>query len=297
METPSQHDRVRNIYQMLFEMATGNFEFRIRKSGHDDELGELAETLNAIAGAMRRVVNDSGYVIPHYTYQSLVQTTFVLDNNFIIKGLSANVAAMLRYRPEMLFNVNFSDLLSIQCIEYWEIIREEATTDNFYHNTIQLKFLTANRQIVPAFCTVSRLLYSETILVSSVTTILQDAFSDQIKMNNENEPLSDSALIQKVYDYIKDHLEEPLPTLKELSKLFSTNEFKIKDGFRHFFNTSVYQFYNDERLKKAHLLIQLSNESLKTIAFSCGYNDYTNFYKSFKKKFGYSPSDLARKQS
>lgn len=103
-----------------------------------------------------------------------------------------------------------------------------------------------------------------------------------------------SAIIQKVQDYILNHLEEPLPSTNELSKMFGTNEFTLKESFRNILKTSIYQFYNDERLKKADFLIQQTNISLKEIAFLCGFNEYTNFYKAFKKKYKLSPSDLTR---
>ena len=101
-------------------------------------------------------------------------------------------------------------------------------------------------------------------------------------------------LIQKVLDYIQNHLEEPLPSTKELSAMFGTNEFTLKDSFRKVLKTSIYQFYNDERLKKAHLLIQQTGIPLKEIALMSGFNDYTNFYKAFKKRFDYPPSELKR---
>lgn len=102
-------------------------------------------------------------------------------------------------------------------------------------------------------------------------------------------------MIQKVQDYILNHIEEPLPPARELSKMFGTNEFTLKENFRNILKTSIYQFYNDERLKKAHFLIQQTNIPLKEIAFMCGFNDYTNFFKAFKKKYHYTPSDLNRK--
>lgn len=99
-------------------------------------------------------------------------------------------------------------------------------------------------------------------------------------------------LIQKVQDYILNHLEAPLPSTKELSEMFETNEFALKEGFRNLLKTSVYQFYNDERLKKAQILIQQTQLPLKQISFLCGFNNYTNFFKAFKKKFGFSPSEV-----
>ncbi|MGC4041880.1 MAG: AraC family transcriptional regulator [Flavobacterium sp.] len=103
-----------------------------------------------------------------------------------------------------------------------------------------------------------------------------------------------SSIIQKVQDYILNHLEEPLPSAKELSKIFGTNEFTLKEGFRNIAKTSIYQFYNDERLKKSHFLIESTLIPLKEVAYICGFNEYTNFYKAFKKKYNYSPSEINR---
>jgi transcriptional regulator GlxA family with amidase domain len=105
---------------------------------------------------------------------------------------------------------------------------------------------------------------------------------------------STTSIIQRVQDYILNHLEEPLPSTKQLSVMFGTNEFTLKENFRNILKTSVYQFYNDERLKKALFLIEHSTIPLKEISFLCGFNDYTNFYRAFRKKFKYSPSDIIR---
>lgn len=102
-------------------------------------------------------------------------------------------------------------------------------------------------------------------------------------------------IIQKVQEYILSHLEEALPSSKELAIMFGTNEFTLKDNFRKQLHTSIYQFYNDERLKKAHFLIQKTLIPLKEIAFLCGFNDYTNFFKAFRKKYKCNPSELSRK--
>ena len=106
-----------------------------------------------------------------------------------------------------------------------------------------------------------------------------------------------TAMIQKVQEYILNHLEEALPATKELSKMLGTNEFTLKYNFRTIAKTSIYQFYNDERLKKAHFLIQQTSIPLKEISFLCGFNDYTNFFKAFKKKYQYAPSELNRNSS
>jgi AraC-like DNA-binding protein len=113
------------------------------------------------------------------------------------------------------------------------------------------------------------------------------------KIDSSNKEASE--LIFKVLEYIKNNLEEPLPTTKQLSKMFGTNEFTLKDNFRNIVKTSIYQYYTNQRLQKAHFLIINSTITLKEIALLCGFNDYPNFYKAFKKCFKYSPRELERK--
>ena len=295
MENQKIQQRIKAIYQMLFEMATGNLAFRIIKTDQDDEVGKMSEMLNKLAGEMHDILLQSGYVNPHYSYQNLVQTTFILDDNFLISNYNAHALQALYYESEELFQVDFGKFIAPQSFSIWNQKKKEASLDDNYHSTVQLIFVTGNNKLLPAFCTISRLRYSDKIIVNSITTILQELLSDPkyvIKINPERQ--SEAIVMQNLYDYILNHLEEPLPTLKELAVLFDCNEYKLKLGFREFFKTSIYNFYHDERLKRAHLMIQQTKIPLKEIAIMNGFNTYLNFYKAFKKKFKYAPSEVDR---
>lgn len=295
MENQKTQQRIKAIYQMLFEMATGNLAFRIIKTDQDDEVGKIAEMLNKLAGEMHDMLVRSGYVNPHYSYQNLVQTTFILDDKFLISNFNAHVLQALYYESEELFQVDFGKFIAPQSFSIWNQKKKEASLDDNYHSTVQLIFVTGNNKLIPTFCTISRLRYSDKIIVNSITTILQELLSDPryvIKINPERQ--SETVVMQNLYDYILNHLEEPLPTLKELAVLFDCNEYKLKLGFREFFKTSIYNFYHEERLKRAHLMIQQTKIPLKEIAIMNGFNTYLNFYKAFKKRFKYTPSEVDR---
>ena len=295
MENQKIQQRIKAIYQMLFEMATGNLAFRIIKTDQDDEVGKMSEMLNNLAGEMHDILLQSGYVNPHYSYQNLVQTTFILDDNFLISNYNAHALQALYYESEELFQVDFGKFIAPQSSSIWNQKKIEASLDDNYHSTVQLIFVTGNNKLLPAFCTISRLRYSDKIIVNSITTILQELLSDPkyvIKINPERQ--SEAIVMQNLYDYILNHLEEPLPTLKELAVLFDCNEYKLKLGFREFFKTSIYNFYHDERLKRAHLMILQTKIPLKEIAIMNGFNTYLNFYKAFKKRFKYAPSEVDR---
>lgn len=279
---------------MLFKMATGNLYFRITEKDRDDEISQLAEMLNSLASEMQETIAGLGYITPLYTYQNVIQFSIVLDMDGRIKNFSESVPKMLGYKPEELITMYFPQLLVPDSAAMAEYIKKQVNIDQDYNNTIQLLLLTKKQQIIPAFFTISRHLYSDTILVSYITTILEELLNDIAPVKPLSSKKSESAIIQEVYDYIRQHLDDPLPSAKYLANLYGTNEHTLKISFRSFFKTTIYQFYNDERLKKAHYLVQQSNLPLKEIPFICGFNDYHNFLKAFKKRYNYTPRDLKR---
>lgn len=299
MEQENNRKRIESIYQMLFEMAAGNFNFRIEKTGADDELEGLIVLVNMVAEELRANVFHNGYINSHFTFQYLIQNTFILNQQFIIKSYNPDLANSFGFAADELFDASFASFLSEESLYVWNLIRGPIIWDVHYHKTFQLTFKSKVGLLIPAFCTITRLLHSSKILISSVTIVIQDSLAANPVLLNANNTIQspksyDAKLIQQLYDYILENLDSPLPSVKELSTKFATNEHKLKDGFRHFFKTSIYQFYNDERLKRAHLLIQQSNIPLKTIAYMTGFNIYTNFSKAFKKRFSYAPNMLQR---
>jgi AraC-like DNA-binding protein len=295
MENQRTQQHIKMIYQMLFEMATGNLSFRIITTDQNDELEKLSEILNNLAGQLHDIILRTGYVNPHYSYQNLVQTTFILDDNFIISNFNAHVPDALYYKSEELFQIDFGKFIAPQSFNIWNQKKKEASLDKNYHSTVQLIFITGNNKLSPTFCTISRMRYSNKIIVNSITTILQELLSNEkYVIKTASEKQSEAVIMQNLYDYILNHLEQPLPTLKELAAKFDSNEYRLKFGFREFFKTSIYNFYQEERLKRAHLMIQQTKIPLKEIAIMNGFNTYLNFYKAFKKRFEYTPSEVDR---
>ena len=295
MENQKTPQRIKAIYRMLFEMATGNLSFRIIITDQNDEVNKLCEKLNKLAGEMHHIILQSGYVNPHYSYQNLVQTTFILDDKYIIRSFNTHVPEALYYKAQELFKADFGKIIAPQSFSIWNEKKMEASLDDNYHSTVPLIFITGNNKLLPSFCTISRLRHSDKIVINTITTLLQELLSDtshSIKIATEKHP--EIVVMQNLYDYILNHLDEPLPTLKELSVLFDTNEYKLKQGFREFFKTSIYNFYHEERLKRAHLMIQQTKIPLKEIALLNGFNTYLNFYKAFRKRYQYAPSEVER---
>jgi AraC-like DNA-binding protein len=295
MEKLHNQKRIVTMHQMLFEMARGNFNSRIPLSPYDDELETLVVLINMVAEEMKESVFHGGYVNTHRTPPFIAQTTFILDTSFFIKSLTPEVTCFLRYSESELIDLPLAGIITPTSLEQLQELLEASVS---FPATIALDFTPKEHLPVSVSCSIGKLINRPEIILNLVTPVRQD-FYPILAYENENEKQiktrkADVLLIQKLYDYILAHLEEPLPSLKLLSGEFGTNEHKLKDGFRHFFKTSIYQFYNDERLKRAYFMIEHTVIPLKNISVMNGFNDYPNFSKSFKRRFGFSPYEMKR---
>lgn len=300
MQEEIDQQRIQKMYQMLLEMAGGNFTNRIQRSEKDDELEALVVLMNMVAEEMKESVFHSGFINPHYTYSNLVQTTFILDENFIIRSYNSTVPRVLGFTPDRLYGIPFANLLSKESEAVWNSVTAVLFQDITYNGTTPLVYITREQLLVPCLCTIARLMHSTDILISSVTTVITEPLKTLVSSENTTlfvgpNSYSDVQLIQQLYDYILNNLNSPLPSSKELSRIFGSNDYKLKSGFKHLFKTSIYQFYTNERMKRAQLLIQQTRIPLKSIAITNGFTSYPNFSRAFKKHFGYTPKDIKKR--
>lgn len=106
----------------------------------------------------------------------------------------------------------------------------------------------------------------------------------------------DKEKILAVKEYIEHAYLEPL-TLKALTHAFGLNEFKLKKGYKHFFNTTVFGHILQLRMQKAHDLLNDQQMSISEVAQFIGYDNTGSFSYEYKKRFGYSPSQVKRSSS
>ncbi|MCC9070687.1 AraC family transcriptional regulator [Flavobacterium sp. F-65] len=85
----------------------------------------------------------------------------------------------------------------------------------------------------------------------------------------------------------KDYVDAP--TLPELSRMISLNEFKLKKGFKACFGITVRSYIIELRMKHAKELFQSKSISVTEVAYKCGYKDVSHFSAAFKTFYGYSP--------
>lgn len=298
MKKAHKRERIVTMHQMLFEMARGNFHSRIPLSSHDDELETLVVLLNMVAEEMEESYFNVGFLNTHKTDQFITQTTLVMDFTFSIKTFTPEISCFLGYGKLEMLGMGLADIITAASFEQLRVLVGENV---LLPTTIVLDFKPKDHLPVSISCSIGKLFNRSEIIVNLVTPIDKESYNPLPYKNEKGKyhktRKADALLIQKLYDYILANLEEPLPSLRELSNKFGTNEHKLKEGFRHFFKTSIYKFYNDERLKRAYFMIENTTIPLKNVSVMNGFNNYPNFSKSFKKRFGFSPNEIQRNDS
>jgi len=79
------------------------------------------------------------------------------------------------------------------------------------------------------------------------------------------------------------------PTLTELSRMISLNEFKLKKGFKACFGTTVKSYIIKLRMEYAKDLFKNKASTVSEVAYKCGYKDVSHFSAAFKSFYGFSP--------
>ena len=292
MKNAKYRERVEKIYDMLFEMARGNFSIQIVPSKNQDEIDEIYLSLNTIAEKIYSLLSQSGSGAPLFIIRAVLQPLIVIENDSIIHSFRPHFPAQLGYTESEFYELNFSQIVTFDSKTLYEELKAKITEDYNFVRRIKLVFLGASNQHIHFYCTMEKHLPGNIVVISSISNLFEEAQSSLLIEKEE----SDKIKIHALYDYIMSNLNKQLPTTPEFSELFKLNQFKIKDEFRKTFNTSIYKLYTDERLKMAYKLIEETDFPLKSIAFQCGFQNYLTFSKAFIKKFSCNPSAIKRKK-
>ena len=214
--------------------------------------------------------------------------TFLLDRDFLIESTSA-----IGLHPQSVYKIPFQEMIAVESKPLWSELQAKIISNPNYIGTYQITFTSPRKILRPSLCFITRLGKSgRAVVIGILINRKHELYNepDLSRTSNHHEVLR----LEELYHYIIENLENTLPSTHQLARMFGTNEFALKNGFRKMFSTSVYQFYNTEKLKRAHLYIEQSTIPLHKIASDLGFGSYGNFAKAFKKKYGYPPSKVKR---
>ncbi|MDR1337049.1 MAG: AraC family transcriptional regulator [Tannerella sp.] len=119
------------------------------------------------------------------------------------------------------------------------------------------------------------------LAVSRNQRVLADAHYSPQELFNETK----SRRIAKVCDYVEQHYKDPV-RLDSISKLVGMSE----SAFSHFFKKQTQRnfidYVNDIRIGYASQMLFETTHSVAEICYACGFNNISNFIRTFKRKQG-----------
>lgn len=102
---------------------------------------------------------------------------------------------------------------------------------------------------------------------------------------------SEREKIEQARDWLIEHIGEPI-TIKELSRKVAMNECYLKKGFRLMYGTTIFDFYQSQRMEHARYLLYEKGMSVTDVSLQLGYSSISHFSTAFKKHTGIKPCDL-----
>ena len=87
---------------------------------------------------------------------------------------------------------------------------------------------------------------------------------------------------------LTDNLGDP-PSLMELARQVSLNDYKLKVGFRQVFGTTAFGYLHLHRMEMARQLLADQRMNVKEVARTVGYANQSRFATAFRKQFGMNP--------
>lgn len=88
-----------------------------------------------------------------------------------------------------------------------------------------------------------------------------------------------------------EHIGNPI-TIKALSRKVAMNECYLKKGFKEVFGSTIFEFYQNQRMDHAKYLLYDKGLSVTEVSMSLGYSSISHFSTAFKKHTGLKPCEL-----
>ena len=129
----------------------------------------------------------------------------------------------------------------------------------------------------------------ETVMQAVLTLILYET------VQTRTAPAQNSGadtVTNRCINYVNQNIAENL-SLQAIAGALNVSESYLSHAFKGSMNISLHQYILKKRLVMAHRKIMDGEPAVKA-ALECGFQDYSGFYKQFRKMYGQPPGSIAR---
>jgi AraC-like DNA-binding protein len=154
----------------------------------------------------------------------------------------------------------------------------------------------------PQSITVKKWEYTEMLFLNLLQAWSQNHSANQAKSGIYNilfnlacgESSSNYDRFVEITEYMKEHYVDANLNVSSVSHIFYISRSCIQELFLKCAGIPPKQYLINLRMEKALFLLAEEHLSIKDISLQCGFSDEKYFSRAFKKKYGYSPSQLRK---
>ena len=312
--------------QPIIDIEIGE-EYKQKKQFEEEKISIKNESLEAIFGT--NLIGEGIFIIDIQMYFSTPQTikTQIIGESILMNFICCNnVETKIeqvesdKYTIEnthnILYTSKFNATFKIPAFEkinylsiilspefYSKLINEDWTLhQKFSKNILQKKSGYLTPQYVPFNSDIQWIIheiknckYDGSLKKMYLEAKIKELLILQLESLNPLNKLSiDEKDFKKLLEAkrILDNTFTNAPTLIELSRMISLNEFKLKKGFKACFATTIKSYVTKLRMEHAKKLFKNKTSNVSEVAYKCGYKDASHFSAAFKAFYGFTPASF-----
>lgn len=261
-------------------------------------------------------IEDTGMLVYHfqknYPGENYLELNFCLSGNMYCRLMDSECnQCRIHESNNCKEKVESIDVLSFRFspVHLSQFVKPRKGTENFSDDVISFRHHSNFSRVMP-LCGKSRIVI-DALLGHSYTDYLENIFINaQMQMLllysldcmlGENEPdivtckfldnEEGREKISKAREILIQHIGEPI-TIKELSRKAAINECYLKKGFKEMYGTTIFDFYQGQRMEHARYLLYEKGLSVTDVSLMLGYSSISHFSTAFKKHTGLKPCEL-----
>ena len=126
------------------------------------------------------------------------------------------------------------------------------------------------------------------VIAEVISTLMQ---TETFLIENSQLSRHDKTRLKRAESFIENNLEKTL-SIEQIAKQIGVSQSGLQRLFQRAKNQTVFAYIRQSRLELAKRKIQHEKLSIKHVSQLVGFNSPANFATAFKKRFGYSPSQI-----
>ena len=120
---------------------------------------------------------------------------------------------------------------------------------------------------------------------------LENELLKLIESANSQDPLNKKGkILVEIVEYIKHHINDPMLSVDSIAEYVSLSPQYMRIIFKEGMRTSIINYIINERIIKAKELLRETDLNVVEIGERCGFNTKSNFFATFKRETGMTPS-------